>query len=357
MPRPTEVATVIVNGKRFEDWTSVWVQNRWAEAYSLFRFTAAEDPTAIGGSWLSAQFKPGDQCTIELAGFLAVTGMIIERQVAYDANNHGVLLLGKSDTERAAKSSVKHETGNFDGKSFEQVAREVIKPFGVGVEVVGSLDNTPFKRLQREPGETVWDFLERIARPRGVIMGSDHLGNFLLIGAHSASTVDHLIEGVNILSCQCVISVENIFGQYEMFGQTAANDQQYGPPASEQQADVPGSARRYSYNLSVAEQPVWNRSELKARVDYERIWHEGYLIQATIVVQGWLNSKGELWRAGEKVHVTSPMAMLDMGLKIQMVTFSQDEQSGTLTTLELVAPWLLRDGGFDVGAQQTGTTT
>jgi prophage tail gpP-like protein len=356
MPVPTEIAKVIVNGAVFEDWESVWVQLRLSEAYSIFRFTAAEDPSAIGGSWLTAQFKPGDDCEIELAGFLAITGIIVERQTAYDANNHGVLLQGYSVTWYAAKSSVKHDTGSFDGKTFEQIAREVIAPYKVGVETRGQLDNTPFVDCQNQPGETVWDFLECIARPRGVIMGSDHLGNFLLIGQHSAPLVDHLIEGVNILSCQCVISIENFFGEFNMRGSTPASDPQYGPPSSEQDATVPGQSRRYSYFSGVAEQPVWNRSELQARAEYERIWHMGTLIQATIVLQGWLNGSGKLWRPGDKVKVTSPMAMLDMVLKIQTVTFSQDEQSGTLTTLDLVVPWLLRDGGFDLSTPQTGRT-
>jgi hypothetical protein len=37
------------------------------------------------------------------------------------------------------------------------------------------------------------------------------------------------------------------------------------------------------------------------------------------------------------------MAMLSMVMKIQTVTFSQDRSTGTITTLDLVAPWLLKD--------------
>ena len=59
---------------------------------------------------------------------------------------------------------------------------------------------------------------------------------------------------------------------------------------------------------------------------------------------------GGLWRAGDLVAFVSPMTTINMGLKIQNVTFTQDSQSGTLTTLELVAPWLLKDhGDFNVG--------
>ena len=54
----------------------------------------------------------------------------------------------------------------------------------------------------------MFDFLDRIARMRGATLGSDHLGNLLLIGEHSNPIVQQLIEGQNILKMQCVISNE-----------------------------------------------------------------------------------------------------------------------------------------------------
>jgi diketogulonate reductase-like aldo/keto reductase len=51
-----------------------------------------------------------------------------------------------------------------------------------------------------------------------------------------------------------------------------------------------------------------------------------------------------LWRAGDNVTVWSPMAVLNnQTLKIQTVTFTQDRNAGTETTLDLVVPWLLND--------------
>jgi hypothetical protein len=53
-------------------------------------------------------------------------------------------------------------------------------------------------KLQNEKGELIWDFLERIARPRGVVMGSDELGNILLIGNHTGDIVGQLAD-----TCRC----------------------------------------------------------------------------------------------------------------------------------------------------------
>jgi prophage tail gpP-like protein len=97
---------------------------------------------------------------------------------------------------------------------------------------------------------------------------------------------------------------------------------------------VGGSAVRYSPILTTAEQPVWSQAEVQARAAYEAIWSEGTIIQATITVQGWMRpSDNHIWQAGSNIRVWSPMAMLDMVMKVQSLTFMQSRESGTETVL------------------------
>jgi prophage tail gpP-like protein len=336
----------------------VWVQRRWADSSTLFRFSAAErDPifAAYGSSinpadfpsWTKLQFKPGDLCTVLLAGQLAVTGFIETRQVAYNATSHGVQLDGKSYSANAAKSSVDSKTGSWDGKNILQIGQEVLAPYGVGLKVIGSLDLTPFKKLQNEKGELVWDFLERIARPRGVVMGSDYLGNLLMIGQHPGLIVDQLIEGYNIKSCQCVITIKDIHLDVNVVAQGSGDDSFNGPDANEMTADAPTTVtelpRAFKTKLIVPmEHPPTSQAEVQARATYEQIWKDNTLINCTIVVQGWLRAGQALWEAGDNVWVNSPMAMLNQAMGIQNVTFTQDNQNGSQTTLDLVNPAGLR---------------
>ena len=348
-PNPDEVATIIAGGRKFDDWTSVRVVHAYAEAWPHFTFTAVERDKPPD-NWGALQFKPGDECAIYLGGILAITGMVTVRQVAYDGQSHGVQIMGKGRSWHAARSSIIDEHGSFDDQTFEQAARQVIAPFGVGVKTVGKLDATPFFRLQIEPGEKLWDFLERIARPRGVVMGSDHLGNFLLIGEHDIDLEDRLVEGDNIKLCQCVISIEAAHSEYLVRGQTAASDDQHGAAASQQEGRVAGTAKYYSPLLTPAEQPVRSQAETQDRARNESIWHEGAVGQANITVQGWKRRNQDLWRAGSSAHVYSPMALLDEAMTFQTVTFSQDSGGGTVTTLECVPPFLLRGkSAFNVG--------
>jgi prophage tail gpP-like protein len=340
VPNPAEVATLVVNNRRWEDWTSVKVENRAAEPFDVFTFSNVERPQAI-------QFKPGDSCAVYLAGTLAITGVITVRQVGYDANNHGVQLMGKSVTFFAARSSIIDKSGDFSGQTFEQIARKLIAPHGIGVDVVGKLNDTPIDPCQVEPGALLWDTLERLARPLGVVMGSDHMGNFLLIGDHPTVAEDTLIEGVNIKSMKAIVSVENVHSEYLVRAQSA--DGESGPEGSKLEGRASGSSPRYSPLLTPAEAPL-AADTTQERARNEAVWHEGDFLQAVVGLYGWRRASGGIWRPRSTVHVRSPMAMLDQELSIQSVIFTQDSAGGTMTTLELVPPFLLRGAsGPNVG--------
>jgi prophage tail gpP-like protein len=326
---------LIVGGFRFEDWESVWLQHKLLDGYAQFRFTAAErDP--IPDWWERLQFKPQDECAIYLGGLLALTGMILIRQTAYAHNQHGVTLQGVTDTWAAARSSIIDKESQFEG-GFVDVARKVLAPTGVGMEVLGKIDGTPFKPpAKNEPGETIFSFLDKLARDRKVIITSDRYGNFVFIGEKEAANQDTLIEGFNILKMQCVISVVKAYSDFTTrANRPSGKDSDEGTPKdrAEQEAKAGGTLKRYSPLLTIMEHPVWTPHEVALRNATEVMWNSGQQIEATITVQGWFTSAGRLWEAGREVMVKSPMAMLNEALTIETVTFTQDSASGSLTTL------------------------
>jgi prophage tail gpP-like protein len=357
MPKPTEVAILEVNGLQFQDWDFVMVRRNWGDSFAYFQFSAIErdpifnDPN-IFPNWTKLQWKPGDQCTITLAGEVALTGFIETRQVSYGPTHHAVMLIGKSYTANAAKSSVDTPTGNFDGKDIQTIANEVCGPYGVNVKSIGSLDLTPFQQCQNGKGETVWDFIERLSRVRGIRLAADAFGNFLLIGDHSYPVVAGLIEGKNIKEMNCTITNLQVFDQYDVHGQGQQSDDFNGSQASEMKATAMSDVAPpiFSKLITNIEENVRTQAEMQARANYEKLWHDGSQIQATITVQGWLREGMSLWHEGDQVYVYSPMAMLDCELAIQQVIFTQDDKRGTITTLLCVNPELLRGTmNFNVG--------
>jgi prophage tail gpP-like protein len=334
MAEQTEIATIELGGSggSFKDWETVWVQTNFTDGFSRFRFTCAERPDSV-------QIEPGDECKVKLGDQTAVTGVILTRQAAYDAQSHGVQLSGVSLTWYAGRSSVLSKTGNYDGKTFEEIAKDILKPTGVEYKPIGEVDKTPFKRCQVQPGEKIFDFLERIGRDRKVIIAADREGKYLFIGEHTSKNIGSLKEGVNIKSCQCVISDTAVYSQYITRAQCNGSNQKKYREASEQEAKANGSAARYSVLYTPIEHPVQTDKEVERRCNMEQMWHEGQDIQITVVVQGWFTQSGQLWEAGEDVTFESKMAMINDTMKIQAVTFTQDSNSGSLTTLLVVPPF------------------
>ena len=54
--RPDEIATLIVNGQKFEFWTSISVEARMTDWFPRFQFECSEF-TPMPVSWLSQQFR------------------------------------------------------------------------------------------------------------------------------------------------------------------------------------------------------------------------------------------------------------------------------------------------------------
>ena len=347
MPKPQEIAVLVVNGLRFDDWDFVMVRRNWGDAFAYFQFSAAERDPIFNvpntfPNWLKLQWKPGDQCSIYLAGELAITGFIEVRQVAYNANSHGVMLIGKSYSAQAAKSSVDTPDGNFDNQDLVSIASKVAGAYGVGVKTIGGVDMTPFQQCQAGKGETVWDFLERLARVRGCLLAADAFGNFLIIGDHDYPAVSGLVEGKNIKEMQCIISNEHVFAVHDVHGHGQASDDLNGSAASEMKATATSDvAPLYSKLITPMEESVRTIAELQHRANFEKLWHDGSQVQATITVQGWLRDGQTLWHEGDQVHVYSPIAMLDMDMAIQQVVFTQDDKRGTITTLTCINPEML----------------
>jgi prophage tail gpP-like protein len=336
-------ATLIVENLDYRDWESVWVQCRWADGVSLFKFTAVERSVPF----YHIQFRPGDKCLVNLGGVTVIKGYIETRQVAYDGERHGVQLEGKSAT-LVGKSSVNVKDGNFDGLSFEEVAKKVLKDHPeVGYKIVGTLNDTKFAQLSNQPGEAIFDFLERIARPRGIIIGNDSKGNYLFIGDHENPILrDQLIEGVNIKRCNFIWRKDLDFDKIQVTSQAPASDGNAFTKASQMVATANGAGYLGTILITPAEQPVPKAKELQDRADNEALWHLASELTVTAVVAGWFRSGGEIWWPGDNVRVESPMCPLSQIMKIQTVTYTQDEENGTETTLELVPPWALKDSAY-----------
>jgi prophage tail gpP-like protein len=335
-----EIATLEVRGTLFTNWTTVRVEQHVTEPFPKFQFECTEE-SPMPASWDALHFLPGDIVRVYVGGVPAVFGYITERHVGFDEKNHGIRLIGCGDTVDLTNSSVPIEKlDGHDGQSWSALARDLMMHLGIKLETKGAVDETPFKNIQIQPGETIMMAIERYAKMRNIVIGSNAMGGLLAIGENSASPSGDLVEGVNILRANCVLRDQMVYRKIYVLGQNTGSDQAYGDSQNKQIAFEQGTSTRNRYMVTVAD-VADTMHGVQRRAMMEKVFTEGSQLEAQITVQGWFkdqNQSNDVWKAGEYYTVTSPSLTLPGQVLGCSGCIYEQSDAGTTTTLIMVDP-------------------
>ncbi len=337
-----QIAELTVNGNIYRDWESVLVKHAYNERPPyFFRFTCSEG-TPLSKNILALQVKPGMFCTVKLAGILAFSGYIHTRQVFYDANRHYIEIQGASTLEVSLASAIT-KGQEYLNKTREQIIRDQLSSIGIGLDIEGGqLNSEPIEKKSVQPGISMYDFFDYLVRDgtkegEAVNFTSNEHGQFVIAIGKGADT-DTIMEGVDIIEARCIIFNPMIAsGKPSLVGQRPANDQVHGPAA----ASIPflkGTFDSMGLKLPIVlvnEGAAWSQQNLKDRFSSESGWNADDQITVNATVWGWLKPNKQLWRRGQTVVVRSPMMPMNDPLTLKIVTFTQDNTTGTRTLLDL----------------------
>jgi len=133
---------------------------------------------------------------------------------------------------------------------------------------------------------------------------------------------------------------------YTATGQAPGNDDKWGAEPTHGTYDQKDSSAKFSGgsfkpSQVVSEVPAWGKDMMKFRNGIENNVDDENQIMVQITVLGWQRpgrpplAEG-LWEVGDLVDVESDWLIMHRPLKLKAATFSQDNETGTRTTLELV---------------------
>ena len=355
MAKPNELAVLQVNGKLFQDWESVSVRQCLLESpFFTFRFTCSE-AIPLAANFAVMQIKPGDQCQVTLAGQPAVQGLVSTRQVFYDARRHHVEIQGASNVAGLAYVSAISQTGEHKDVNYEQYARALLKPFFPKINFIvegGQLPQTKFPRISIPHGMSVLEALELPLRSVGAIQLTSNVnGDLVAAVGPKPGGGDIVIEGQNILEGREVIFNPGIAKGKNTTGQAPGSDDKWGA----QVAHVPflsetfrgmAAINQYLPAVMPMDLPAFGKDHLQGRSDTESDMMAIDQVTVYATVQGWLKPSGGLWECNKVVHVKSPMLLMkgNEELKTKSVTFTQDNERGSRTVLELCNPAAMGGG-------------
>jgi len=333
---------LLVNGQKYTGWTSIEIEQNLQAVSSRFSLNVSDTQGITGARESGAPLSiyPGDACAIELDQVRVMTGYVDQVIPSFSANQHELRLSGRDKTADLVDCSVFNAPGEFNQLKLDRIVRILCEPFGIGVRVdadaVGHI-GAALSVFSIQPGESVWEAIERAARLRGVLMVSDTQGNVLITRA-AKNTRAHtaLIQGENILSASATFNHNTRFSVYSVQATSPWSDDL---PAAFANA-IEGLAydeniKRFRPKVIKAETASSN-AQAQRRAQWEAAVRAARSGSVQITTLGWTQGDGSLWKINTLVAVKSPWLSIDGDLLITAVRFSKDESSGTHSQLTLM---------------------
>ena len=326
-----------LNQQAYTGWTTIHINRGIEQLAGSFELGLARDANSGGPGALAAKVRPGDACTVNLPdGQPLITGFIDTVAARFDAARHSLAISGRDRTGDLVDCSALHESGQWQGKTLYDIARDVCAPFSIEVVKEVEVDDR-VANASINDSETVLELLERLARQQGLLLTSDAAGRLVITKSGESRAPATLgVDGVPLLSG----SVDNSWlARHSMYiGKGAHPDDGFFEPAA---AAGPGaevadpSIRRYRPLVLLAEDNATPDS-LQKRVKWERNVRAGRARRIVVTVQGWTQA-GLPWQPNQLVHIKETKLNVDSELLIVSVTYALDE-GGTRTQLTLADP-------------------
>lgn len=326
-----------VNGMDYQGWKRATIERSIDTISGAFSLDVSDKWSA--GS-LPIEIKPGDECELLIGPSLVITGYVDKVSPSFDANVRSISVAGRDKSGDMVDCSAMNEPGSWENITLGKLAEKLATPFGVKI-IDESEETEPFKLAKLQPGETPYEMIERYARQRGVLTISDGKGSVILKKPGKDRADVSLVQGVNIKSATGSVDRSNRFNEYIVTGQSFGSDLSFGDDAAHIDAKATDAEIRTIRRLKVLAANASDASNMKKVAEWEATIRAARSASITITVQGWEQTAGgRLWEPGELVELHSDWLQVGTptDFLINAVTFTLDDNSGTLTELELVRP-------------------
>ncbi|MDF7670234.1 contractile injection system protein, VgrG/Pvc8 family [Orbaceae bacterium ESL0721] len=340
MRNPT--VTLHVGTKIFSGWVSVNINRSIEEVAGSFQLTFSSSRYISSG-----EIAVGSACHIEVDGIRVITGYIDDFTVTLSGKNYLLTIAGRDKSADLIDSAAIYRSGRWRNVPLAKIAADLCEPFGIEViwDVDDSCASAPFKWMQIEPGETVFEILARAARQRGILMTSDTYGNLLFTTA-SSRIITNLTMGDDrepvITRIDMCHSWRDRFSLYRTIGDSAAGTN-WGETQSPLQstaifADVNDDAiTRYRPTVILSDDNLTNETA-KVRAEWKKRRATAHSQPIMVEVHGWFYDDINLWLPNNLLKLTiNADYQIDKTLLIVGVAFSLNEE-GIITRLQLMQP-------------------
>lgn len=339
--------SIKLNGAAYIGWKDISISR------SIERMSGTFDVSLTGrpdNTYIDNQLIPGTPVEVLINNSPVMVGYIDALKSSYDANRADLSIAGRDKVSDLIDCAATVDGPfEYNGLKLDQILDEILKPYKISVSYLADT-GVAFKRIAIQPGETAFEFIERLCRYRSLLPISDGLGGLLITKPGTEKSKGKLVYGQNILEGNISLDNTNRFSLIVVKGQEEGSaDNSASDVAGAEGRATDSLVTRYRPKVITGENPDSSLS-LTERAKWESSKDRARSVSASYKVQGWTtDGQDDLWKINTIVPVVDAVRGLSRDMLIKDISLNRSI-SGTTTSLELVLP-----EAFDLPAESEPT--
>ncbi|WP_424195548.1 phage baseplate assembly protein [Ampullimonas aquatilis] len=297
---------LLVAGKEYGGWKSVRIEagiERQSRSFDL------EITTKWPGNNTARPVQSGDSCEVFIGNDKVLTGFIDATPIQYDGSSIRTAIRGRSKTADLVDCCPITNKGQWRNQKLESIAAELAKPYGI--KVVTEIDTgAAIPDHQIQPGESVFESIDRLMRLRHVLSTDNENGDLVFIDVGSKGRAGTALElGQNIRSASADLDYKDVYSEYICKGQRPGTDDSADTAShiAESMASIKEPSVKRTRVLVIKQSGQADEGTCADRVDYERAHRAAKAKEANYTVAGWRQASGALWLPNMLVQVKDPV--------------------------------------------------
>ena len=314
--------TIIIGGVRIEQFSDENILLTIDNVGNGFSFNVPFFPGTKDYRDLFRPFKYQDT-QIYIGENLIINGTVEKIAPSVSDTSNTVNVQGRSKTGILVDCTFeKDENLEFQKAALDEIAATVVNKFGLEVSFPDGAGAIFENAGPRSPTETVFNFLQNLARQRSLLMSQTPAGKLLFRRAKTSGIpVAELIEGhQGILVSTATYDGTKRFSKYDVFGQE--------PGKNDNAASITDGSVIKLRPKSIQSNDT-NQGNIKDVATWTITSDIAGSINSPIGYEGWLRPDGNLWIENELILVQAPSIMVykPYVMLIKSVNFNSTESS------------------------------
>lgn len=325
-----EQVYLIIAGTKFSGWKTTTITKSIESCCGKFSFSLVTKTDLE-----MASLVPGAPCQVYIGKDLVIDGYLDKVSPTGDESGFAYTIEGRDKTQDLIDCSCERAPYTWTEISLYALANKLCAPYNILVSKSGVFED-PRTKFTLEIGETAFEALAKAAKARNVLLMANEEGNLVIGKPGEERLTDSLVYGKNLKKFSADYDNTNRFHKYVVKGQRTNN----GNPWSKSSTNIYGEAfdeevRSTRVKIFSADNAESNATA-KERAKWEAIKNAALSEQIEVLVVGFRQSNGNLWKENKLVPVIidTKAIYINTEMLVSSVTYSSNE-AGRTTSMTL----------------------